>query len=225
MKQISGSFNGTGADLVVCLGFVPDFVELFNLEGTQFLSLKWNIEMMRSAEISEGVQFSGADVAASALTAGAGIIPYNGGEILTATTAGTVTYGEGSYLKRDKTDYRYGAQDAVADDIDTWTLDSGYTGHFNEDVTGTYIGEGSEIWIDGKRYFIQSLTAGQGEASTEVTLSHTGVPSGKVQYIGGMYNYKPMIAGETTLAGFKVSNTTINVNDQIVGFVAGTYGQ
>ena len=225
MKTISGNFNGTGADLYICIGFVPDFVELFNLEGTQFLSAKWNIEMMRAAEVSEGIQFSGADVAGAALTAGAGILPYYGGDTLTTTTAGTTTYGEGVYLKRDKTDYRGSDGDAVSVTIDTWTLDSGYTGHFNEDVTGTYIGEGSEIWIDGKRYMIQALTAGQGEASTEVTLSHTGVPSGRVEYIGGMYTYKPMVDGEVTPAGFVIKNTTINVNNALIGFVAGQYSQ
>ena len=226
MKTISGHFNGTAADLYVCIGFVPDFVELYNLEGTQYLAAKWNIEMMRAAEVSEGIQFSGADIAGAALTAGAGILPYHGGDTLTSTLAGTTTYGEGVYLKRDKTDYRYGTDgDSVSDDIDTWTLDSGYTGHFNEDVTGTYIGEGSEIWIDGKRYMIQALTASQGEASGEVTLSHTGVSSGKVEYIGGMYGYKPMVSAEITPAGFVISNTTINVNDSLVGFVAGQYSQ
>jgi len=226
MKTISGSFNGTGADLYICLGFVPDFVDVFNAEGTQILQAKWNIEMMRTAEISEGIELSGADVAAAALTAGAGILPYYGRETLTSTMAGTVTYGEGVYLKRDDKDYRYGDDgDAVADDIDTWTFTSGYTGYFNEDVTGTYIGEGSFIWIDGFKYAIQALTAGQGEASGEVTISHTGIKSGLVEYISGKYGYKPMVANETTKEGFLISNTTINVNDAMCGFIAGTYAK
>ncbi len=226
MKTISGSFNGTGAALYLCLGFVPDFVDVYNAEGTQILQAKWNIEMMRTAEISEGIQLSGADVAAAALTAAAGILPYYGRETLTSTMAGTVTYGEGVYLKRDDKDYRYGTDgDAVADDIDTWTLTSGYTGYFNEDVTGTYIGEGSYIWIDGLKYAIQSLTAGQGEAAGEVTISHTGIKSGLVEYISGKYGYKPMVSGETTKEGFVIANTTVNVNDEMCSFVAGTYAK
>jgi hypothetical protein len=227
MKTISGSFNGTGADLYICLGFVPDFVKIKNNEGTQILELDWNIEMMRVAEVSEGNQIVGSSSTVTALTAGAGILPYYGRETLTSTMAGTVTYGEGVYLKRDDKDYREGGDDgdAVSDTINAWTLTSGYTGYFNEDVTGTYIGEGSFIIIDGLRYAIQSLTAGQGEAAGEVTISHTGIHSGLVEYISGKYGYKPMVAAETTKEGFLISNTTINVNDEMCSFVAGTYAK
>jgi len=227
MKTITGNFNGTGADLYLCIGFIPDWVKVWNLEGTQQILLDWNIQMMRTADVSEGLQFTAADVTAAACTAGGGVIPYYGGTLLTSTLAGTVTYGEGVFLKRDDKDYRYGGDDgdATSEDIDTWTLYSAYTGHFNEDITGTYIGEGSEIVIDGKRYMIQVCAGAAGETDGEVTLSHTGVPSGNVEYIGGMYKYKPMIAGEVAKDGFLLANTTINVDDAICGFAAGTWSQ
>lgn len=225
--KIGGNFNGTGAAVYLCIGFVPDYVKVWNCEGTQALQLEWN-KNMRSTEIQEGVELATSTFAAN--TVGAGIKQYFGGDTLTSTTAGTTTYGEGVYLKRDAKDYRYATNsalgivgDAVAVDIDTWTLDSGYTGHFNEDATGTYIGEGSPICIDGKWYNITVLTAGQGEAATEVTLNQTGVKSGKVQYIGGMYDYKPMVAGEVTPAGFCISDTTVNVDGALCAFEAGTY--
>jgi len=228
MKNITGHFEGTGSIIYLCIGFVPDWVKVWNLEATNPAWDEWNEGMMRCDLYSEGLRFyQDTAIKIAELAAGAGIIPYYGGEMLTSTMAGTVTYGEGEYLKRDKKDYRYGGDDgdATSDDIDTWTLYSGYTGHFNEDVTGTYIGEGSEIWIDGKRYMIQSLSAGAGEATNEVTLSHTGVPSGNVEYIGGKWGYKPMIAGETTLAGFACADATVNADGEICAFSAGQWGQ
>lgn len=225
MSIIGGTFNGTAADLYICLGFLPDWVKVWNMEGTQALQIEWN-KNMRSAEILDGLQLS--ESTFSALTTGNGIKPYYGGTMLDATAAGTVTYGEGSYLKRDDHDYRYangvkGLGDAVADTIDTWTLDSGTAGHFNEDATGTYIGEGSPICIDGKWYVIAALTAGQGEAASEVTLNVSGVVSGEVQFIGGMYDFVPMVAGEVTKDGFLISNTTVNANNALCAFEAGTY--
>jgi len=231
LRRIGGVFNGTGADLYLGIGFVPDWVTIWNLEGTQVIRLDWNIGMMRSAEIVEGIQFTGADVAAAALTKGTGLLPYFGGDMLTATQAGIVTYGEGVYLKWDNVDYRHYSGnsphclgDAVAVDIDSWILDTAAnnTGHFNEDVAGTYVGEGSKIIIDGKVYTIVALTATEGEAADEVTLSHS-VKSGDVQFIGGMYSMKPMIEGEVTSEGFLISNTTVNVNDATCSFEAGKY--
>jgi hypothetical protein len=229
MRRVGGIFNGTGADLYLCIGFVPDWVTIWNNEGTQVIRLDWNWSMMRSSEIVEGIQFTGADVAAAALTKGAGVLPYYGGVTLTSTQAGTTTYGEGVYLKWDNYDYRKysgndgnGLGDAVAEDIVKWTLDTAAsnTGHFNEDVNGTYIGEGSNIIIDGKMYTIVTISGG--ESSDEVLLSHS-VKSGEVQFIGGMYSMKPMIAGETTPEGFVIKNTTVNVNNAICSFEAGKY--
>lgn len=231
MRRVGGVFNGTGADVYLCIGFVPDWVRVWNLEGTQRILLEWNALMMRSAEVVEGIQLTAADQTAAALTKGNGLLPYYGGDTLTATQAGTVTYGEGVYLKWDNVDYRHysgnsphGLGDAVAVDIGSWTLDTAAnnTGHFNEDVNGTYVGEGSKIIIDGKVYTIVALTAGAGEADDEVTLSHS-VKSGDVQFIGGMYSMKPMIEGEVTSEGFLISNTTVNVNDALCAFEAGKY--
>ena len=229
MRRVGGTFNGTGANLYLCIGFVPDWVKVWNLEGTQGISLEWNINMMRAAETVEGLQFTGADVACAALTIGTGLLPHYGGVTLTSTQAGTVTYGEGVYLKWDPVDYRFysgnsphGLGDAVAYDIVKWTLDTAAsnTGHFNEDVNGTYIGEGSKIVIDGKKYTI--VACSNGEDTDEVTLSHS-VKSGEIQYISGMYDMKPMIEGETTAEGFLIYDATVNVNDQMCCFEAGKY--
>uniref|UniRef100_A0A6M3KH77 Uncharacterized protein n=1 Tax=viral metagenome TaxID=1070528 RepID=A0A6M3KH77_9ZZZZ len=228
--RTAGMFNGTGATVYLCIGFVPDYVTCHNLEGTQIIRLDWNRGMRRAAEVVDGVIYTAADVQAAACTVGTGISPYYGkGKVLTSDDVGTTTYAEGVYLKRDDWDYRYVSTEKSPGDgatvtIDTWTLDtaSAFTGHFNGDVTGTYIGEGSEIIIDGRRYSILALTASQGVSADEVTLD-MAAPSGVVEYIGGMYDYKPMVAGEVAKDGFKIINTTLNVNNALIWFEAGTY--
>lgn len=226
-----GTFNGTGADVYLCIGFVPDYVHVWNLEGTQILEAYWNKGMMGALEVVEGIQNAGAGSTITALTKGTGIHTFFGGTTLAAADVGTTTFGEGVYLKPDAKDYRWnstdsphGLYDAVSNTIDTWTLGSAanYTGNFNDDVTGTYIGEGSPICIDGRWYTIVALTAGQGISANEVTLSHN-VSSGKVQYIGGMYSTKPMVAGEVTKEGFMIANTTVNVDSARCAFEAGQY--
>lgn len=230
MRRIGGTFNGTGADVYLCIGFVPDWVRVWNLEGTQRIMLEWNINMMRAAEVVEGIQLTAADQTAAALTIGTGLLPYYGGVTLSSTLAGTTTYGEGVYLKWDHNDYRKlaanspnGIGDASTEDIVKWTLDTAAanTGHFNAGVAETYIGEGSKIIIDGKIYSIVALTT-DGDAADQVTLSHS-VKTGEIQFIGGMYDFKPMVAGEVTAEGFLISNTTVNVNDAMIAFEAGKY--
>ena len=170
------------------------------------------------------------------LGVGEGVRQFYGGSTLSATDAGTTTYGEGVYLKQRKRDYRYGTAvlhtanygsgDATSEKIDKWTLDvaGSRSGHFNEDVTGTYIGEGSPINIDGLWYRITSLTGGAGEATGEVVLNYAA-PSGQVQYIGGKTGeWVPMTSGEMTKDGIVINEATnVNVNDQKVCFEAGQY--
>lgn len=228
-----GRWNGTGADVWICCGFVPDEVYCVNLTDPceEILWMKY----MTVAAAVEGLAWHDVTTVGDQ-AATEGIRPYEGGDTLTSTSAGTTTYGEGVYLKQDYRDYRYGTStnetgpggysgDAVANTIDTWTLDTSgnRSGHFNEDVTGTYIGAGSEICIDGLWYVITSLTATQGESDDEVVLNYPA-PSGQVTFIGGKNGYKPMVAGDITPAGFKVEeNTHLNANDQIVVFRAIKY--
>ncbi|OGW44455.1 MAG: hypothetical protein A2Y66_01810 [Nitrospirae bacterium RBG_13_41_22] len=233
MEHIAGTFNGTGAGVYLCFGFVPDWVKIQNYETSNDYMIEWNRNMHRSGEFVEGMQIHTGTTyrQITALTKGAGILPYKGGVVLNATTAGTTTYAEGVYLKPDTKDYRYitadsphGVGDAVANTINSWTLGSAanYTGNFNADVTGTYIGEGSKIMINGITYYIVALTAGQGISANEVTLSQPA-PTGDIQSIGGMYDMAPMVSGETTLAGIYIANTTVNVNNALIGFEAGTW--
>lgn len=222
--MIAGTFNGTGAALYLCLGFIPDWVRIWSAEDADGGVAYWS-KHMRAAEMLEGWVKSTTN-APSLYTVGLGIQPYEGGDKLTSTEQTSVTYGEGVYLYKDPiTDYRTYERDAVSADIDSWTLGSSTnkTGNFNDDVTGTYIGEGSQICIDGKWYVITALTAGQGVSANEVTLSRAA-PTGDITCITGMYDYIPVPIGKETAAGIKLNATTvINVNDELNFFEAGRY--
>lgn len=235
MKVVQGTFNGTGAALYVCCGFIPDKVTVRALEDADCAHIVW-ARGFRAAEMTAGCLF----VTAAGITgdprtvADTGIAPYEGGDLLTGDNQTSVAYGEGVYLGWDLADYRanssYGYEDAV---IDTWTLGSSAnrTGNFNSDVvaSGNRIGEGSRILIEeslsGKlrEAFIEALTAGQGISANEVTLSRA-LSSGTVRFIGGMYDMAPIALGKVTPAGFYLSATTgVNVNDEMQWFEAVAY--
>lgn len=234
MKMIQGHFNGTGADVYLCLGSIPYNIRFLNLDSATPETYEWSREMVHDILTVEGIGRPKGGGAVLDLAFGEGIMPYRGGDLLTTTNQTSVTYGEGVYLARDDTDYRFYTVsaagitgDAATEDITTWTLDTAATptGHFNGDVTGTYIGAGSLIRIQdssNKHVYetsITDLTAGQGVSSDEVTLAEA-VPSGDVIYIGGKYGYSPMAIGSVTKAGVRISNTTLNANDNIVAFMA-----
>ena len=230
MKWVGGKFNGTGAELVVCCGFVPDAVKIVNLETATPCYMWWNRHMADDSQLSiEGVYRDTDGGALLDLAQGEGIQPYYGGDLLTTTTAGTTTYGEGNFLKEDRRDYRFWDEraylpgDGALGDITTWTLVSAYTGHFNHDVNGTYCGPGSPVLIDGKLYMVSLLAAGTGNATTEVTLNVSGVPTGAVQFLGGKYGFKPMVANEVTPAGFRMNQDNVNENDMACVFEAWTW--
>ena len=233
-KTVQGVWNGTGAACVVCIGFIPDWVELINPEdGIVGATLKWD-RWMRAAETTDGILNEADGTAHVAQTAGNAIRPYFGGDTMDTTLQTDVTYGGGVYLGFDPVgDYRYLSSDpgpfargdATTATINSWTLgNSGNrTGNFNSDVDGTYIGEGSKITIDGRTYFIEALTATQGSAANEVTLSYAAA-TGAVERITGMQSMIPIPIGTVAPAGFHCARTTlINDNDETVFFRAGTY--
>ena len=231
MKKYSTIMNGTGAAFYFSLGFVPDEVVIQNLEDSDEARLIWTRDMMRSADMVQGLLYSGTDVAAAAQTT-TGIEPFYGATALTAAQQTSVVYGEGTYLGFDHFDYRRVNStdngivgDAATADIDTWTLDTSgsQTGKFNSDVTGTYIGEGSRIKIDGREYTILALTAGQGSADDEVTLNQDA-PSGNVEFISGKNGSKPIAVGKSAGQGFKCNSTSVlNVNDELISITAIQY--
>jgi len=229
MIKVAGTMNGTGTAFYLCLGFVPDEFHLQDFETSNDYELYWNRNMLRSGEFVEGMQVHTGTTyrQITALTKGNGLMPYYGGTTLASGDVGTTTYGEGVYLKPDNRDYRYttsdsphGVGDATEETIDTWTLTTAasYAGKFNGAVGNTYIGEGSEIIIDGKLYTIVGFTS-DGSDDDDIVLNDDPA-SGEIQFIGGMYSTRPMVAGEVTKDGIYVANTTVNSNNALIGFEA-----
>ena len=235
MEVIQGHFEGTGAALYLQLGSIPYQIRIWNLGGATPDELIWERPMACDILTTEGILKTGDGGAFADNVFGAGVSPYYGGELLTAAMQTDTTYGGGIYIERDDKDYRYFTDsaagisgDASTVTIDTWTLGTAATpaGHFNGDVVCTYIGPGSEIRIVDNnrkhtyRAWIQAVTTGTGGAGDEVTLSWA-VPSGRVDFIGGQYGYKPTVVGKVTKPGIKINMTTpINVNAEHHAFTA-----
>jgi hypothetical protein len=146
------------------------------------------------------------------------------------------------YVTWDDCDYRYAdgegsfpRQDSVGVTIDTWFLDTpgSYTGRFNEDVVGAYIGPNSRVCVEDKWYWITALTAGQGVGADEVQLSLEPVDSkshilstGRVTFISGIYGNcgYPVARGDFSPAGFRLGAAgAVNASGEMFAFEAGTY--
>jgi len=235
MKRFQFTFNGTGADVYLCFGFIPDHVLIIPIGSaadavTTGVELEARMEWWRKGAmfastvgsekaIGKGVfsYTSGGNVlrANKVVADSDGITEFPGGTIMTSTNQTSVTFGEGIYLAPFFPDMRYGPThgksyyDSVSAVINQWALDTAAnrTGHFNEDVTGTYIGAGSMIKIDGVEYFIQALTAGAGEAADEVTLS-SAAATGQIEYIGPKWTTRPIPIGQIAGAGIKLESAT-----------------
>ena len=210
MKYVSGSFNGTGADLYIGIGFIPDFVRVWNCEASTSAVNEWNCNM-RAADAAGGFAIA---AAATKVALAAGIAIYRGGTKL--TSASTV------YLKKDPAPDKRAS--GTLGTISKWTLDTSgnRTGKFDYGCNTSYVGEGSKIRIDGKWYFITALT-NDGDADDEVTLSEAA-PTGNIEFISGMYDYIGGSTGDIIPAGFFIDSTAVcNVSGEYACFEAGTY--
>lgn len=234
MRVATGTFNGTGAVLHVCIGFIPDEVVVWDVEGTNVSEIRWNINQIASAITHGGVLYHTAAgwVAVNLLgAAGAtgGIVPYKGGETMTAyasTHIHRVKDSEWNQCYNSSTGYT----------ITKWTAEAGvYTGSFDYAYNATYVGEGSRILIDGIWYGIISITS-PGTTATNVTLapqyyqgSLRSAPTGRIGCITPMYEWATGSGSEVnfplvTKDGFSILLTSIaNVAGEICVFKAWQY--
>lgn len=225
LSKVSGVFNGTGAAVYLCVGFVPRKVYLKNVENSTELVLEWIDANMRcQAGASAGGWLYTNGIPAPVI-ASAGVRQYEGGDLLTSANQTSTAYGEGIFLGLDLKDYRadnsYGASSGV---IDTWTFDGTLSGHWNVAAvsSGARIGAGSRILIreDSSGLVKEAgITAisNQGAAASEVTLSRL-IGSGSIAYIGGLYDMAPLALKKVAPAGILLSDTTLNVNDNTIYF-------
>jgi len=247
MRVVSGSCRGTGAILYLCIGFVPDWVKVYNFgDATTVVPITiWN-KYFRTDATLEGFSndFDNADALADH-TQAEGIQPYIGGHLMDTTNQPSVTYGNASvdFVTWDYVDYRYKSGtgphsrwDAEGETIDMWYTDTAgsYTGHFNDDVVGTYIGPGSTVCIAGNWYIITVLAAGAGSAANAVQLNIAPIapggkvlPSAAVSKITGMYGSCGYPVARNGLAppGFKLEGAlgVVNTSGEMFMFEAGQY--
>ena len=232
MKRVSGTFNSTGVALYICLGFVPDWVKIWNLSDADKPRLEWSRHMRRLAATMEGLAtYDISDMKTIDLANGEGVAPF---DPEFSNVAVPLAAGSTVYLKEDNTDRK--------DDIRNWVLDTAgsRTGHFTNsagsaaDLDVTYCPDniaGPEVVIEqnsnGKkiRTYIVALT-NDGDADDEVTLADE-VTAGKVLRIGGAYMWTGMSQDEVPSQGFMVNaNATADINDttdELHVFEAGTF--
>lgn len=234
MKIIQGNFYGTGTDIYLCLGTIPRRIEIIDLEAASPIRTIWDRSHMTDILTVGGINLA-ANGTVTDNAYGEGIDPYYGGDIMTVAIQSDVSYGGNpAYIERDDRDYRYYTNvaagifgDAATEDIVTWTLDNTSTGrgHFNADVTGTYIGKGSRVLIQGNsnknRYeaYITADVSVAGKEASEIYLNQN-IPSGKVQLIGGKYDYIAVPIGKVTSAGVRIGIDSTNVSNKMIGFTA-----
>jgi hypothetical protein len=227
MKKVSGTLNGTGAAITVSLGFVPDFVKIWNLDRTNPATLEWNVNMRSAAQIG-GIS-TASDATQNVYTRyteGAGIDLHSGGTLLSA--ASTVylfpteeVIGQGDVSKKGET---------ITTAITGWTSDTpgSRTGSFSAIANTTYAGIGSRMRVynpltKATTEAVVMVLSSNGEAADEVE-TNVLVPTGTLQYLGPMYDYIGGVAGQVTKAGFTVNTTgDINTSGEAVCFEAGTY--
>jgi len=223
MKTVlNGVYYGTGATVYLCVGAIPDKVELVNLGNTTNpLILKWRKEFIKYSGSYGGIILDGAGTHTYLTTTG--IFPYEGGDMLTTTNQTNTTYGGGIYLGWDLQDYRKNNSFGVASGfINRWTQYSTNTGKWNTPIvaTGARIGIGSPIWIKEdlsgkvKKSVVTALTS-TGASTNNVTLSRT-ITDGDIVYIGGMYSLAPISVGKITPAGIQIADTTVNATSKVV---------
>lgn len=220
-KIVAGTFMlpGSDIDLIFGIGFIPDYVKVVDPNANEAL-MEWNVHMSRILAVAGGIEIDD-DGTITPNTVDIGIQIYRGGDAVTAAQASA-----GNCRIWDSLDYSKAANadPLTYSDLTQWTLDSAYTGHWNSECNTTYVGAGSFIWIDGKRYSVQAL-ASNGETATEVTLNETGVVSGQIQKISNKVSMKVATAKKIMPAGFWIDSTAtlFTATTELAYFEAGTY--
>jgi hypothetical protein len=217
-KMVSGTFLAqASADMYLCIGFLPDWVKIYNMGHTDEEYVFWTTHISRSASETGG--FSRDDDGTLIPYAfNLGVQLYRGGDIITASTTPSTT----TCLVRDPAPDKRSLGTGAT--IDTWTLGTAATptGNWNAVCNTTWVGEGSKICVDGKWAAVTALSS-NGEAANEVTLSEA-LASGHIDALTGMYDYVAIASGEIAPAGFWVDNDVpIGTQAVLCFFEAGCY--
>lgn len=242
MKMISGRFNGTGASVYVCCGFIPDFVRCMNMSvATNPVSIEWDTQRGVYAwgrQDKTGTAYIARTYGTATAGASGGIQIYEGGDLLTSTNQTSTTYGEGIYLGRYDLDiarFDNGMITNGSTDATKWTRDSSGIGYFDVGFSSTYFGVGSRLRIsrdagNGPKEYVVTAVADAGavigDTSGDVTIDRDAPNNGIVRSVSAKWNFAPLALGGLTPAGFLLNvygAGEVNVNNDMIQFVAGVY--
>ena len=223
MKCVAGTFKvtaSTAVDLYFGIGFVPDWVKLYQMNAAE-QTMHWTLNMMRKNAALAGIEYDD-DGQVTQQTYEAGIMLWRGGNVVTSAQITAL-----NCMKWDHLDYSkaVNSDPLTYNDITKWNFVTGQTGYWDQPCHTTYVNEGSFIWISGKRYVIAGLSS-NGEVSAEVTLSESGVPSGPITRISSRYDMRVVTkAGTVMPAGFWVDSavTLFTAVGEIGFFEAGMF--
>lgn len=215
MAKVMGTFNGDADTVYVGIGFIPDIVQVYNMESTaNNYSALWMRDMVRDlTEVQSEGYIETLGVPAQTAAA-AGIKIYRGGQGVPIATA-THHY----IIKNASPDYRYST---TYGQIKTWTLGNATnrTGNWNLEADTTYVAIGSEVVIDGVSYWMTAITS-NGEQANEVTLN-IAAPSGRIDFIGRQHTYIDCPVGMVMPPGFSIVNNVVNTAGDTCLFIAST---
>ncbi len=217
MQKVAYTFLGSGAARYIGLGFVPDRVQIRNVEAAAAGVIDWDERMRSYATTADGVYhaISTGTWTGVALTKGQGVTPYYGGDAITAAAATHIVPAVGF-----STPYSGSMVDkGTMGTVNGWTLDTAgsATGHFNVGVNTTYVGVGSYVLIRGtddivRKYRIVAIT-NDGDDANEVTLDSAGA-TGVVTFISYMFDLVNAPVGTVMPAGIYLADTTLNASDE-----------
>lgn len=219
---VSYTFKQQNAAVYLGLGFLPDWVRIWNISDGEDMVAWWSVNF-RALACIEGYSMVGDDASAIAkydYAYGEGIALYRGGTVIgTGTTPSTTTY-----LAPD-TDPDKRDANTAADALTTWTLDTSgdRTGHWNAECNTTYVGVGSRICVDGKWATVVALTS-NGDQDDEVTLNEA-LDSGTIEFITSPYDLVAQSANTVAKEGIVISDTSylLNATTDTMVIEAGQY--
>lgn len=216
--HIMRTFNGTGATLSLGLGFLPDWVKVYNHEITAPTWLEWNRGMRTLGPCGWLVEHVSSGATITRCAGNAGIEPFYG----TRLAANSAAYLRAHTVK----DFRGQGTLGWIGNF-TETVYANRTGYVNAGVPTAYVGVGSVIAIKERstgiiKTAVITTCANDGDASGELTLSDS-VHSGEVYFLGPMYDLVGGLAGDQIPQGVTILLNAFNVSADYMSIEAGTY--
>lgn len=224
MAKIKAFFTGSGAARYFGLGFRPDFVRIRNTSAADFGLIEWDRLMRLTTQNPEGLKTrytadgasGGNALVTTVLADGAGVVPYKGGDLVTASAATHLV------LASSVPEFAGDMRGKLAGQLVTrWTPGAGNGGHFDAPVDTDYVGVGSRVLIGGEEYTIVAI-ANDGDAGSDVTLNDAAA-AGDVGRIGYKADFVNAPAGTVMPAGIYLAETAdVNASPELCILEAGT---